>query len=133
MKTLRKRHLKTANILIERKKETDHFFLDTMDHTLHNQWTLYFHDPFNENWEQDGYIELFKCGSVSEFRMMQSCLPDIIVQGMFFVMRSHIFPKWNDAANKDGGFLSIKILKDRVPSFFEDVLIKLMNESLLKK
>jgi len=99
---------------------------------LNDIWKLYFHDPFDENWEQDGYKELFTCSSVEEFWMMNSKLKEIIVHGMFFIMRSHIFPKWNDEANKDGGFLSIKILKDRMPTFTQNIIIKLINETLLK-
>jgi hypothetical protein len=60
-------------------------------------------------------------------------IKDILHVGMFFVMRDHIFPKWNDNENKDGGFLSIKILKDKVKDFCKNALINLVNETLLKK
>lgn len=99
---------------------------------FNDTWKLYFHDPYDENWDHDGYIELFTCSSVEEFYMMKSKLKDLIVQGMFFVMRSNIFPKWNDEANKDGGFLSIKILKERMPIFSLNIILKLMSDTLLK-
>jgi hypothetical protein len=64
---------------------------------------------------------------------MMSQIKPIIHEGMFFVMRDHIFPKWNDQENKNGGFLSIKILKEKANSFTENILMNLVNESLLKK
>ena len=102
-----------------------------MDIWLNDSWSLYFHDPMDDNWSRTGYKKMFSLSSVSEFWMMfveiSSCLHD----GMFFIMRDHIFPKWNDEENKNGGFLSIKILKEKMPSFCEKLLLNLVNESLL--
>lgn len=102
-----------------------------MDIWLNDSWTLYFHDPLDDNWSCSGYKKLFTVGSVSEFWMMFTEISPCIQDGMFFVMREHIFPKWNDVENKHGGFLSIKILKEKMPSFCEKILLDLVNESLL--
>lgn len=99
---------------------------------LNDTWSIYFHNPFDNNWDENGYIKLFTLANIREFVMMNSLLKKHTNEGMFFIMRDHIFPKWNDPENKNGGFLSIKILKDKVPVFFEKIVIDLMNETLLK-
>ena len=104
-----------------------------MDLWLNDSWSLYFHDPFDDNWDHNGYIKLYNFSNIYEFWIMFDNIKDILHVGMFFVMRDHIFPKWNDNENKDGGFLSIKILKDKVKDFCKNVLINLVNETLLKK
>jgi hypothetical protein len=50
---------------------------------------------------------------------------------MFFMMREHVQPTWDDSSNIDGGCLSIKVLKDDVHVFWEDICIKLLGETLL--
>lgn len=100
--------------------------------TFSDAWKLYFHDPYGEDWECSGYVPLFTCNCIEEFHMMESQLKNILVNGMFFCMRSNIFPKWNDEANKNGGFLSIKILKERMSTFSLNLMFKLMNDTLLK-
>lgn len=101
-------------------------------HWLNDTWSVYFHNPFDNNWDESGYIKLFSLANIEEFWMMNTLLKPHTNEGMFFIMREHIFPKWNDDENKHGGFLSIKILKDKVPSFFEKISINLVNETLLK-
>lgn len=99
---------------------------------LNDTWSIYFHNPFDNNWDESGYIKLFTLANIEEFIMINSLLKKHTNEGMFFIMRDHIFPKWNDPENKNGGFLSIKILKDKVPLFFEKIVIDLINETLLK-
>lgn len=103
-----------------------------MDLWLNDTWSLYFHDPYNDNWSHSGYVKLFTLGNINEFWVMYKCIENILHEGMFFVMRDHIFPKWNDAENKDGGFLSIKILKEKINMFCEHLFKNLVNETLLK-
>ena len=98
---------------------------------LNDVWALYFHDPYDNNWDRESYIKLFTFSNINEFWMMYTVINNILNEGMFFIMRDYIFPKWNELENKDGGFLSIKILKEKVPSFCEDILINLINETIL--
>ena len=99
---------------------------------LNDMWCLYFHDPFDEKYDVENYTKIITVSTINEFGIMYYLLKDRLHQGMFFLMREHIFPKWNDDENKNGGFLSIKILKDKVKSFCEKLFIELVNESLLK-
>ena len=99
---------------------------------LNDTWCTYFHNPYDNNWDESGYVKIFSIGNIGEYAIMISLLKNYVNEGMFFIMRDHIFPKWNDVENKHGGFLSIKILKEKVPSFFEKITMYLVNETLLK-
>lgn len=100
-------------------------------HWLNDTWSVYFHNPYDNNWDESGYIKIFSIGNIEEYWMFITSVQNCANEGMFFVMRDYIFPKWNDDENKNGGFLSIKILKERVPSFFEKITMDLVNETLL--
>ena len=47
-------------------------------------------------------------------------------------MREHVFPSWDCHENINGGVLSIKILKDYLPSFLQKLIFNLLGEILLK-
>jgi hypothetical protein len=67
-----------------------------------------------------------------EFWNNMQCVKDNIQKGIFFIMREDVFPCWDDPNNITGGCLSIKILKDNLPAFWEDLSIKMLGETLLK-
>jgi len=98
---------------------------------LNDLWSVYFHDPYNDEWERNSYTKITTISTIKEYNMLYSLLKEHVHQGMFFLMREHIFPKWNDNENKNGGFLSIKILKNKMYDFCNDLFINLINESLL--
>lgn len=99
---------------------------------LNDVWTFYFHDPYSNDWTNESYKLLGTISTVEEFWQHYSLVKDNVSKGIFFIMRDYVFPSWDDPANLDGGCLSIKVLKENVPSFFEDIAIKLLGENLLK-
>ena len=42
------------------------------------------------------------------------------------------FPCWDDDHNKNGGCLSIKVLKQDMPAFWEELTMRVLGENLLK-
>jgi hypothetical protein len=104
----------------------------TIETFLNDVWTFYFHDPYSNDWTNESYKLLGTISTVEEFWQHYSLVKDNVSKGIFFIMRDYVFPSWDDPANLDGGCLSIKVLKENVPSFFEDIAIKLLGESLLK-
>lgn len=98
---------------------------------LNDVWCFYFHDPYDNKWTNESYKLLGTIGSVEEFWQHHQCISQYIQKGMFFMMREHVQPTWDDASNIDGGCLSIKVLKEDLPMFWEDICVKLLGESLL--
>lgn len=98
---------------------------------LNDLWTLYFHDPLDQDWTTKSYKRLADISTIEEFWEHTLCYSEKVHQGMFFVMREHIFPCWDDPNNINGGCLSIKILKENMKAFWEDMCMKLLGETLL--
>lgn len=104
-----------------------------MEDDLNDIWNIYFHDPNDNNWNTNSYINIGSVSSISDFWHHQICLGSNIHKGMFFIMREYVFPMWDDKENINGGCLSIKILKENIPAYWEDLSIKLLGETLLKE
>ena len=100
---------------------------------LNDIWSVYFHNPISNNWERDGYIKISDISTVDDFWKIYDEIKDYIHIGMFFIMREHIFPKWDDPQNKEGSFLSFKVLKNNIVVFSEKLLIKMLGETLLSE
>lgn len=100
---------------------------------LNDTWNLYFHDPYDANWNNTSYIGLGSIGSVEDFWKHHHCLKPNLHKAMFFIMRDGIFPSWDASPNINGGCLSIKILKDHLADFWEDLVIKMLGETLIKE
>lgn len=103
------------------------------ENMLNDIWSLYFHDPNDDKWTYDSYHRLKDISSVDDFWSIHNLLKPHIHAGMFFLMREYVFPCWDDTHNKDGGCLSIKVLKQDVPSYWEDLCIRSLGETLLKE
>lgn len=99
---------------------------------LNDLWTLYFHDPSDMDWTTKSYKRLTNIASIEEFWEHHLCIIEKVHQGMFFIMREHIFPCWDDPHNIEGGCISIKVLKENMKVFWEDIVIKLLGETLLQ-
>lgn len=98
---------------------------------LNDLFSYYFHDPFDNDWNISSYKKIQDIGSVKEFWSIQKAFENHIHNGMFFLMREHIFPCWDDPLNKDGGCLSIKVIKQDVEFFWKELSICLLGETLL--
>jgi len=98
---------------------------------LNDIWSVYFHDPNDQDWKHSSYINLGTISTVDEFWNHMNVSADNIHKGMFFIMREHIFPAWDDPCNIHGGCLSIKVLKEDMTKFWVELCIKLLGEDLL--
>jgi translation initiation factor 4E len=99
---------------------------------LNDSWCLYYHDPFDADWSKKSYKELYKIDTIQKFWEVNTLLEDKLDMGIFFLFREHIFPLWDDKYNKDGGALSMKILKTDCYTVWEDLAIKMLSENILK-
>lgn len=101
------------------------------DTFLNDIWTVYFHDPNNQDWTHSSYVNMGNISTIDDFWQHFDSAKENIHKGMFFVMREHIFPAWDDPCNIHGGCLSIKVLKDEMYRFWEDLGMRLVGEDLL--
>lgn len=99
---------------------------------LNDIWACYYHDQFNTDWNYQSYIKLDNISDIKEFWALHNAIIDKINNGMFFIMREHIFPCWDDENNVNGGCFTIKIFKQAALTFWEEISIRLLGETLLK-
>jgi hypothetical protein len=102
------------------------------DTYLHDNWVLYFHDPNNESWTQDSYERVAVLQTVEEYVQIEHILRRNFHKGMFFLMREHIFPLWDDENNVQGGCFAIKVIKSVADDFWIDTCTKAISETLVK-
>lgn len=102
------------------------------DGLLNDSWTFYFHDPLNNTWTLDSYKRLGDVSSIGDFLAMHSTINDFIPHGMFFLMREHVFPCWDDKHNIDGGCISLKVNGDHVYAVWEELVKRVIGETLSK-
>jgi hypothetical protein len=92
----------------------------TTERFLNDCWSLHFHDPDDNDWTDKSYKLLGTLSTVRDWQAADVAFTELWQKGMFFVMREHIKPMWEDDNNKDGGCLSFKINKpDAAPFWFQ--------------
>lgn len=103
------------------------------EHLLNDTWSFYFHDPNDSDWSKSSFRKIADCSSIEQYWGLESKLAPKLHLGMFFIMRDGIFPLWEETGNKEGGYLSIKVLKTKVSEVWEDLCSKLLSESILRQ
>lgn len=104
---------------------------ETERHPLHTPWRFFYHDQGDTNWSRESYQDLGVCTTIEEFWGYQKMMASKLHLGMFFIMRDGIFPLWEDPENKEGGYLSLKILKTKVSDVWEELAGLTLGETLL--
>ena len=98
---------------------------------LNDLWSLYFHDPNNQDWNLASYVKLYDIGTIEEYWHVTECIKSKLKQGMFFFMRADCFPCWDDPSNIQGGCLSMKVLKENLDQFWLTLSMRIAGETLL--
>lgn len=103
----------------------------TSDLFLNDTWTLYFHDPDNSSWDMDSYQVLASVSSVQDWAKLVGSFQEVWNKGMFFLMREHILPIWEDEHNKNGGCISFKLWKNEVTPKWLELTARTLGEVLV--
>jgi len=99
---------------------------------LEDTWILYFHDPDNNSWTKESYKNIASISTPEEWVTTFKSFETLWANGMFFIMREHILPIWEDPSNKEGGCFSFKVNKTEVPDFWFTSISKLLGNTLGK-
>ena len=95
---------------------------------LNDLWNIYFHDPGDKDWTLKSYVVLSSLSTVDDFWVTHEAIGDKLPRGMFFVMREHVFPCWDDPENKQGGCFSLKVPNDDAIKFWESLCASMLGE-----
>lgn len=77
---------------------------------IHNNWDVWYHRTDDEQWTMDSYQKIAVIRCWEDFWSVYQAVPTWL-NGMFFLMRENIFPKWEDEQNIRGGYWSFKVSK----------------------
>lgn len=102
------------------------------DNYLNDVWSLYFHDPYDMNWEANSYKFITTISSIEDYINVFKSFDELLTRGMFFIMREHITPRWEDENNKNGGCFSLKINKEDVLEKLFEITSSILGETLGK-
>jgi len=102
------------------------------DNYLNDVWSLYFHDPYDMNWEANSYKFITTISSIEDYINVFKSFDELWTRGMFFIMREHITPRWEDENNKNGGCFSLKINKEDVLEKLFEISSSILGETLGK-
>ena len=61
---------------------------------INDVWSLYFHDPYDMNWDNSSYKFITTISSVEDYINIFKAFEDLWQRGMFFIMREHIMHRW---------------------------------------
>lgn len=100
---------------------------------LNDCWVLHFHDPDNSEWTQQSYHPLHTISSVGDWIQAHTAFENLWQKGMFFLMREHIRPMWEDDHNKNGGCISFKVNKPDAGLYWYHLGCKVLGETLCKR
>ena len=97
---------------------------------LDDTWSFYFHDPHDSDWTLSSYTKVCNISSANDFWGVHNMINHSVGDGMFFLMREHVFPCWDDKYNINGGCLSIKVPKEAVAKTWQDLCVDMLAEAM---
>ena len=106
-----------------------------MSNILHSTWVLWYHDIKNTEWTLDSYIKVAEFNTIEDFWKLYTYInnkPQLITNGMFFLMRENILPIWEDTSNINGGYWSFKISIHSITHAWNEISMALIGENILK-
>ena len=104
-------------------------------HNLLGKWDLYYHLPYDKNWELSSYkVIMNNIDTAEKVITLNSKLPESVVKySMLFIMRSGITPQWEDPKNRNGGCFSFKVINKQVHDVWKILFYLLCGETLFVK
>lgn len=103
-------------------------------HNLAGKWDLYYHLPYDKNWDLSSYSTIMKSiHNAEQVIALNNHIPQNVVKNcMLFVMRTGITPMWEDPKNRDGGCFSYKVINKQVHDIWKTLFLHVCGESLCK-
>ena len=98
-------------------------------YNIKNEWDLWFHSIKDTRWGKDSYKKIYTIKNYLDIKVLDDTFKQNHYQnGMFFVMKSGIFPNWEDPENRLGGCLSFKVKSCNVIDCWNKLLINCISE-----
>jgi hypothetical protein len=100
---------------------------------LDKEYSLWYHNPNDTNWTESSYHQILSFNTTDEFWVLDKLFNnDFIENGMFFVMKENIVPIWENDKNIDGGYISWKVDKKNVYSYWIDLIGHMITNNIFE-
>lgn len=101
--------------------------------TKAKMWTLWYHDPNDNDYALKSYTNVYTIKDATEFWNVVDGIPkEVWETGMFFFMKTGIPPLWDSPENTKGGAWSKKVDAVDTHTVFVDCMVHCMANSFLK-
>lgn len=103
-------------------------------------WCYWYHNPVDKKWDLASYTKIYEFDNLNDYCLINNswddCLPSVS-EGMFFLMRkiddnTYINPLWEDTYNREGGFWSFKLNKEKAIEVWNILCDYLVSENITK-
>lgn len=99
---------------------------------LNDCWTLYFRDPNNKSdWSLSSFHELGTISTIRDYAIMWDAIKDKLMHGIFFMMREHISPTFEDPSNANGMAISMKFPYHQLNDVFNYFMYRILGETFV--
>lgn len=106
----------------------------TKYHTLNDVWTIWAHLPHDTDWSISSYKKITDINCIEQIINIEEIFPETMIKNcMLFCMRQNISPTWEDPNNRNGGSFSFKINNNDIFSVWNELLMSLLSEMLIKE
>ena len=109
------------------------------EYKLDSQWILWYHNPYDCNWDKTSYTKIYQIDSVNNFWKLQNSMDNLpnINEAMYFITRikddNIIWPNWEDPYNINGGFLFFKVSEENNYEAWKYLNLYLFSNNITKK
>ena len=100
---------------------------------LNDSWVMFFHDPYDIEWDSKSYKMIGQMSTVEEFIYYFKSFNNLFKKGMFFIMRLDIMPQYEDELNINGGCFSFKIYPEDLELRFFNLCANVLGENICKE
>jgi hypothetical protein len=97
---------------------------------LNDTWSMYFHDPYDIEWDENSYKLILNISTVDDFINCFIAFKELFTKGMFFFMRMDIMPMYEDELNQNGGCFSFKVVQEDLEERFFNILANIFGENI---
>jgi hypothetical protein len=99
---------------------------------LKSKWVIWFHQKDDNNWSMESYKKVFEIKTYYDLLYIMKHLTNVS-SGMFFLMREGIKPIYEDEKNMNGGYWSLRLVKNDTYEYFKKIAYYMVCEDLMKK
>lgn len=97
---------------------------------LNDTWCIYFHDPYDIEWDDKSYKLLGNISTTDDFINYFLAFRELFAKGMFFVMRLDIMPRYEDELNQNGGCFSFKVMPEDLDAKWFNCIANMIGENI---